>query len=438
MREETPDTAVETDGTAAAAPVKPRLDGEFRRLWFASGSSAIGDGVALAAAPLMASTLTDDPRLIAGVTMALTLPYAVLGLPAGVLVDRLDRRRSMAIIDLIRGAALGGFALLVFAGHSTLIGLYICFFLVGAFDTFFRNAAQAIVPAIVPRDLLVEANSRLTATETAAVQFIGPLCGAAMFVVAEGLPFGVDAASFLISAFLLTQLRVRTPPHPRPLNADGSRPALLSGLVPDMGTGVRWLLRHPLLLNLNIISGLFNIVLSGGTAILVVYANRVLGLGAFGYGVLLACEAAGAVAASRLSPTLVRRVGREWALVVVGLIQLVAFGVLWLTSWPALAGAMLMLSGYGYVTFNVVVVALRQTLIPDQLQGRVNSVYRLVAWGTMPIGAGLAGLIAYSLGSAAVYGLGAAVVVLITVRLVVGARRRWIATTLDAHDKEAS
>lgn len=435
MGNETSEAPAKAEGTAGEVPApKPGLNREFRKLWSATGSSAIGDGVALAAAPLMATALTDDPRLIAGVTMALTLPYAILGLPVGVLVDRLDRRRTMAIIDFIRAGALVLFTLLVVVGQANLIALYACFFLVGAFETFFRNAAQAIVPNVVSRDLLVDANSRLAATETVAIQFVGPMLGAGLFTLSPSLPFGLDAISFLVSAILLSRLRMHTPMRLRPPGPDGKQPPILAGLFRDMGTGIRWLLRHKLLSNLNIISGLFNMVLSGALAVLVVYVQRTLKLSDVGYGVLLACEALGAVIASKASPALVRAVGREWTLVLVGVIQLVAGIALWLTPWAWLAGAAVTLSGFGVVTFNVVVVALRQTLIPDELQGRVNSVYRLVAWGSIPIGAALAGMISHTFGPPAVYAAGAIVTALITVRLVIGAFQRWITVELEKAD----
>jgi MFS family permease len=413
-------------------PATERLGSEFRILWTASGSSAIGDGVALAAAPLLASTMTSDPRLIAGVTTVLTLPYVIFGLPVGVLVDRLDRRRSMAIIDFIRGCVLLGFTLLVLDHHVSLAALYGCFFVVAAFDTFFRNATQAITPKVVPQELLLSANTRIAATETTTIKFIGPLCGAAMFVLAPSLPFAVDAASFFVSWFFLSRLRLRMPSQ---AVRGADHPPLLAGILKDIHFGIRWLLRHSLLFNLNIVSALANLVASGAAAVLVVYTHRVLGLGSLGYGVLLACEAVGAVAATRLSPLLVKRMGREWALVTVFLIMSVAFLTLWLTSSRWTAGAALMIIGFCPVTFNVVVITLRQTLIPDNLQGRVNSMYRLVAWGSVPIGATLAGLVSFSLGPPRVYALGTGVLLATTVRLAVGARRGWIRTVLDASAK---
>jgi MFS family permease len=418
-----------------------RLGREFGKLWSAATVSAMGNGVSLSAAPLLASTLTDDPRWIAGVTMALTLPFVLLGVPAGVLVDRFDRRRSMAWIDFFRAGVLAAFSLLVLTGAGGLAAIYVCFFLVGTCETYYRNASQALVPAVVPRELLVPANGRLVSAQTAANQFAGPLAGSALFVLAPGLPFGVDALTFLASAVLLTRLRTRAPATPRAAGtgagagtAPGPGSSPPARLLADMATGVRWLWRHRLLRNLAAMAAVLNLVSGGTVAVLVVHAHRVLGLGDFGYGVLLACEAAGAAVAAWAAPAVVRAVGRDWALVVVAAGQAATGVLFWLARLPWLAGAALALGACAAVTWDVVVVALRQTLIPDHLQGRVNSVYRLVAWGSLPLGAALAGTIAYLFGTPAVFGLGAAVMVLAGVRLALGARRRWISAALVAPD----
>ena len=414
-------------GSPAAADT--RLGRQYGRLWSAATVSALGDGLSLSAAPLLASTLTDDPRLIAGVTMALTVPFLLFGLPAGVLVDRLDRRRAMAALDLVRAAAVGGFAVLVLTGGGSLPALYACFFVVGTCETYYRSAAQALVPAVVPRELLVPANARLVSAQTTMNQFAGPLAGAALFAVAAGLPFAVDAATFLLSALLLTRLRLRTPfvPYRPPPGTPVAR-----GLLADMATGARWLWRHRLLRSLAAMAATFNLVSGATLAILVVHAHRVLGLGDLGYGVLIACEAVGAAVAGLVAPSVVRAVGRDWALVLVVSAQAAAGVLFWATRSPVLAGAALALTACSAVTWDVVVVALRQTLIPDALQGRVNSVYRLVAWGSLPVGAGLAGTLAYAFGTPAVFGLGAAVMALAAVPLALGARRRWVTAAVPA------
>ena len=402
------------------------LGRQYVKLWSAATVSAMGDGLALSAAPLLASRLTDDPRLIAGVTMSLTLPFLVLGIPAGVLVDRFDRRRAMAAIDFTRFAVVGLFAVLVLAGRASLPALYVCFFLVGSCETYFRNAAQAIVPAVVPRELLIPANGRLVSAQTAADQFAGPLLGSALFVLVAGLPFALDALTFLVSAVLLTGLRLRERfvPHRPPPGTP-----VVRGLLADLTTGARWLWRHRLLRALATMAAAFNLVSGATLGVLVVHAHRALGLGDIGYGVLLACEAVGASAAAWVAPAVVRTVGRDWALVVVAAMQAGACLLLFLTALPVLAGVALALIACSSVTWDVVVVALRQTLIPSELQGRVNSVYRLVAWGSLPVGAALAGAIAYRAGTPAVFGLGAAVLALAGVRLATGARRRWISVT---------
>jgi MFS family permease len=400
------------------------LGREFGKLWTASTTSAIGDGISLTAAPLMASALTDDPRLIAGVTMALTLPYALFGIPAGVLVDRVDLRRAMTGIDFFRGAAVLAFSLSVALGWANLYALYVCFFLIGSCETFFRNASQVLVPSVVPGRLLVEANGRILASQTASNQFVGPLVGSALFGLAAAVPFGIDAATFFVSASLLMGLRMAKPPGGPAAPAATARP----GLLADMATCARWLLHHRLLRNLAIVAGTINLVQTGGMAVLVVHVHTRLGLGDFGYGLLLACQAAGAVVAARVSALLARRIGAAWALVGVAACLGLGNAVIWLVPAGWAVGLALAMAACAGVTWDVVVVVLRQTLIPKELQGRVNSVYRLLAWGAMPVGAGLAGVVSQEFGTPKVFAIGAAIMALVAGRLVLAARDSWLST----------
>ncbi|MFG1804811.1 MFS transporter [Micromonospora carbonacea] len=420
---------VRTPADPTAVAEKPRLGREFGKFWTAAACSGVGDGISLAAAPLMASKLTDDPRLIAGVTMALTLPYVVFGIPAGVLVDRFDRRRSMMAIDFVRFGAMAIFTVTVLFGQTHLAVLYLCFFVVGTGETYFRNASQALVPSIVARDGLMHANGRLVATQSATTQFVGPLAGAALFALTPALPFGVDALTFLVSALLLSRLRL--PVRQGLVDTAAAESGAARQLLTDMTTGARWLWRHRLLRDLAVMAGALNFVSAGAMAVLVVYAHRSLGLSDLGFGLLLAAEAAGAVLAAPVAPVLVRRIGRDHALVIVAATHAAASLTLWLApTWP-MAVLAFFVAACGSVTWDVVVVALRQTLIPDGLQGRVNSVYRLVAWGAIPLGAAAAGMVSHRFGPPAVYGFGAALMVLIMLRMLVGARRRWITRALE-------
>ncbi|MET9449807.1 MFS transporter [Streptomyces cinerochromogenes] len=415
----TSDASLSTEPGVSAAPRRPGLGRQFAKLWGASAASAIGEGVSLAAAPLLASTLTDDPRLIAGVSVALTLPYALFGIPAGVLVDRADRRRTMTYIDLFRGSLVTLFVLSVALGLGNLWALYLCFFLIGTCETFFRNAAQILVPSVVPEEHLVVANGRIMSSETVGSQFVGPLIGSSLFVLAPAVPFAVNAATFFTSATLLSRLRTL------PGEADGApaakeRPRLLA----DMATGLRWLFRHRLLRSLSLTAGAINIVYTGALAVLVVHAHQKLGLSDVGYGVLVACQAVGAVTAARLSSPLVARIGKGWALVCV----VTAIGcsnlVIWLVPSAWAVGLALALGACATVTWNVVTVVLRQTLVPKDLQGRVNSIYRLFAWGALPIGAALAGVVSKSHGTPAVYALGVGVMAVVALLLAFGVRKQ--------------
>lgn len=408
-------SAVTTAGSAKKT--RPRLGRDFSRLWWADAVSSIGDGVTLAAAPLLATRLTDDPRLIGAASVAFTAPFVLFGIPAGLLVDRLDIRRTMMWVDVVRAGLLAVLAAGIVGGWGGLPLLYLCMFLLGTGDVFCRNAAQVLVPFITPKSGLAVANARIMAAQEAGAGFVGPLVGALLFGVAVALPFGVDAATFLCSAVLLSRIRYRRP---------ATAPPATAGVLSEMLAGARWLWRHSLLRSLALLSCLINLAGNAMLAVLVVHAAKVLHLSPFGYGVMLSCQAAGAVLASRFAPLLTKRLGREGALLATAVLIATSELVLATVPSPYAAGAALALFACGTVTWNVVVVVLRQTLIPAHLLGRANSVYRLIAWGGLPIGAAAGGLLAAEAGTSAVFGAGAAAMAVVAVALLLGARRRWI------------
>lgn len=420
--DETPAAAQECTMSAAttaarATRTRPRLSPDFLRLWWADGISAIGDGVTIAAAPLLATRLTDDPRLIVAASVAFTAPFVLFGIPAGLLVDRLDLRRTMMWVNLARAGLLAVLAAGIVGGWAGLPLLYFSMFLLGTGDVFCRNAAQVLVPSITPREDLAVANARIMATQEAGAGFVGPLVGALLFGVAVALPFGLDAVTFLCSAILLSRIRYRRP---------AATPTATAGLLSEMLVGAKWLWRHYLLRSLALLSCLINLAGSAMLAVLVVHSAEVLRLSPFGYGALLACQAVGAVLASRFAPMLARRLGREGALVATAVLIAISELVLAIAPIPYAAGVALALFSCGTVTWNVVVVVLRQTLVPTHLLGRANSVYRLISWGGLPIGAATGGFLAAAAGTPAVFGAGAAAMGVVAVALLLGARRHWI------------
>jgi len=361
----------------------PRGGNGFTRLWAAVGVSNLGDGVAAAALPLLAAALTRDPVLVAGLAVAQQLPWLLFALPAGVIVDRSDRRVLMWRTDALRGLMLAGFALLVALDQGSLALLYAVAFALGVAETLFDTAYRSLLPSLVPDDELERANARLYATETVTNRFAGPPLGGLLFAAAASAPLFLDAGSFLLAAAAIFAIAGRFRP-----SGTGTETASIGAAV---GEGLRWLGGHRLLRSLAVVVSVWHLVWAGGNAILVLYAQELLGLGSAGFGILLAAAAVGsvlgAVLASRIAALLGRRSALAASIVVAALAEL----GLALTSSPVAAAAALAVSGGCAVVWNVITVALRQRLTPDRLLGRVNSAYRFAAIGAVAIGAALGG-----------------------------------------------
>ncbi|MFM2115502.1 MAG: hypothetical protein RI908_1243, partial [Actinomycetota bacterium] len=233
----------------------------FRRQWLASGISNIGDGMDAAAGPLLAASLTNDPRLIALVGVGLTLPWLVLSLPLGVIIDRLDRKVLMVRANVARCALFAAIAVLASTGAMN-IGLLIAIItLVGVCEVIFDMSAQAFLPAIVPSELLERANGRLFATEVICNTFLGLPLGAWAFVAAIGTPFAVNAASFGVAAYLVSSIRTS-----RPHEAGSSMANEYKSFTTQLADGLRWLFAHRLLRTMAIMLGICNMATMMGQA----------------------------------------------------------------------------------------------------------------------------------------------------------------------------
>src|SRR4051794_2367916 len=264
-----------------------RLGSRYWRVWTASAISTLGDGVDAAALPLLAATLTRAPRLVAGLTTAAFLPWLLFALVAGALVDRLDRRVVMVTANLVRGALVAAIAVLAGTGTATIWTLYVVAFVLGINETLFDNAAQSMLPAIVEPALLERANGRQYAAEVIANSFAGPPLGGVLFAVAVAAPFGLDAASFVLSAALIFTLRGSYRAAGAGVGPEGARRSLRA----EVAEGVRWLRHHRLLRTLALLLGTMNLASNLGFATFVLFAQEQLGLGDQGYGVLLAAAA---------------------------------------------------------------------------------------------------------------------------------------------------
>jgi MFS family permease len=382
------------DTTQAATKASPRLGRDYWRLWWANTISSTGDGAFVAALPLLAVTITRDPRLVAVVTAATFLPWLLLSLPAGAVVDRYDRAALMWRAQAVQAAVVAVVAILIVAHRADIEVLAVGGLLLGSAEVIFSNAAQSILPALVPPDLLPKANGSQQVSLTVGESFLGPPVGSLLFAAAAALPFGLDAVSFAGSAALLAGL-----PRTNGTREDTKRPTIRA----QIAEGLRWLAGHRLLRLVAVLLGIYNFANQMGQAILVLLATQVLHVSTRGYGLLLAASAVGSVVGGLVNPVLTRKLGLLPSLILPAVATGAAFVGLGLAPDPAVAAALLAVQGFSVTMWNVVTVSLRQRIVPGHLLGRVNSVYRMLGWGLMPVGALTGGFVAHAAGLRAPY-----------------------------------
>jgi Na+/melibiose symporter-like transporter len=374
------------------------------RLYASSATSNLADGIGRTALPLMTASLTRDPVLVAGLTSFAFLPWLLFALPSGALVDRLDRRRAMSLANAVRALALGVLVALIASGAATVVLLYVVAFVLGVAETVYDSATRALLPQVVTRGQLDRANSLLTVEETLGQQFIGAPVGSALFALAAALPFGVNAAGFAVAAVLVLSLR------------GGYRPARTAepaSVARDVVDGVRWLWRHRLLRGLSAISAATSFAQSMSTGVLVPYVLDVLHVPAGRFGLFLLSAGLGAIVGAVVTPRLVRPFGRGPLLTGGAVLAAIAVGGMAFTDDAVLAGVLFALTSAGVMVWNVLTMSLRQSLIPEELFGRVQGAYRTLVWGGIPLGSLAGGAIAALIGVPGVFAVsGAALLVL--------------------------
>jgi MFS family permease len=356
---------------------------DWRLLWTASTVTSLGDGVFVAVLPLLAATLTTDPRLIAGVTAWGTLPWLVAALPAGAIVDRSDGRRALMVVQCCQGLLVGVLAVVSMIGAGSMAVLYCVAFGLGSAETFAKVTVQKLIPAVTPPHLLEAANGRQNAAMFAMKLFLGPPIGALLFSFSAALPLWLDVAAFAVSVALVARLTVRTVACGRSSAA--------------VWAGARWLAGHRLLRTLTMLTAVANLANFMTVSTLVLFARQRLGLDEVGYGVLLSAMGVGGVLGSLASGRLIGRFGgRAVVTTTIFTTPVAMLGVAFLaTGLPAMA-ALTTVTSAGASLWNVASTSLRQRTVPGGLIGRVSSAGLMVSWGMQPIGAVLGGLVAVS------------------------------------------
>ena len=380
-----------------------RLPNSYWRLFSSSTISNLGDGMVVAAAPLLAISLTDDSRLIAAISFAAMLPWLILSLPAGVYLDRHDRQKIMVRANLVRGLI---FALIAIGAATDSLNIYLLIvatMLAGVCELFFDMSSQAILPAIVNQESLEVANSRLYISQIISNGFVGLPFGAWIFVIAIGAPFSINAIALILAALLIRSIRIKSAPKVESsTNSFGA----------DLRQGLAWLWKHDLLRTLAIMLGVANMCGMFAQAVFVKFARDELGLGARGFGILLAAISVGSIVGGLIGQRVSKKLGATSAIslsYIIFAISDVIPGVFPKIWTVALSGIVMAIAG---TTWNVITVSMRQRLIPTELFGRVNSVYRFIGTGSTAFGALIGGQIAYSFGLRATY-LASGVVLLV-------------------------
>ncbi|MDH3248961.1 MAG: MFS transporter [Acidimicrobiia bacterium] len=383
-----------------------RLGAGYWKLWTASVTSNLGDGISTVAYPWLASAVTRDPIQIAGIAVATRLPWLIFTLPAGVITDRLDRRKIIIAMDVARMLITVGVAVSVLVlggdlvtpddpvaaaaerpehGLALLIVLYGSALLFGFAEVLRDNAAQTILPSIVDAEQLETANGRMWGAEMVMNSFVGPPLGGVLIAIGFSIPFFVDAGTFGVAAVLIAAIGgARLQPE--------SPPAGRKGFRAELAEGIGWLWNHRLLKRMGIILGVMNGTFAAAMAVYVLFVQEILGLDASSFGLLLTGGAIGGVIGSVAAARVSRAIGPGASLFSVLLAGAVTLGITGTTSSALVVWAMFVLFSFSAVLWNVITVSLRQTIIPDELLGRVNSVYRFLAWGMMPIGSILGGV----------------------------------------------
>jgi MFS family permease len=381
------------------------LPGAYWRQWTASVISNLGDGINFVAMPLLALSLTDDARLLALTTFAVFVPWLLLALPIGVVVDRFDRRRLMIVANLARVVLFGIVALGAVDGWLDITTLLVLLLVIGCCEVLFDSSAQAFLPMIVEPGSLGRANGLLFAAEVVAGSIAGLSIGALLFDISIGLPFVANATSFALAAVLIATIRVTQARHP--LESDPDERRLVDGM--------RWLWGDQLLRTLAMMFAVTNLGLMFGQGIFVKYAVDELGLTSAEFGVLLAVTAMGAATGGLIGHRVMTAIGLRAAVIVPYLVFGAGNLVIGVADSAWVVAATGFVLGAAITVWNVVTITIRQQVIPGDRFGRVNGVYRWLGAGASALGVALGGLVAYQWSVRTPFVVGGAITVLAAV-----------------------
>ena len=369
--------------------VPARLGRSFRWLLASSLVTNVGDGIALAAGPLLIASQTRDPFLVSMAVLSQYLPNLLFGVVAGATADRFDRRRIVAAVNLARAAVLGALAVTIASGSVSIAIVLLALFVLGTAESFADVSSQSLLPRLVRREDLGLANARLQGSFLLTNQLLAPPIGAFLFAIGMALPFATNAACFALGAVLV--LRVT-------LDASTATERSARTLRADMVEGIRWLMGHPPMRTLALTIVAFNVTFGAAWSVLVLYAGERLGMDEVGFGLMTTAMAIGGVVGTVSYGRLERRFSLADIMRVGLLIETGTHLTLALTTSAPVALVTLAVFGAHAFVWGTTSTVVRQRAVPDALLGRVTGVYGVALVGGIVVGTPIGGLLARTFG----------------------------------------
>lgn len=378
---------------ATSGPDRSRLDSLWRNrdymlLWSGQCISTIGSGVSQIAYPLLILALTRSPALTGFAFATGALPYLIFSLPAGAYVDRWDRKKVMIVCDAGRALSLASVPIAYALGHLTVVQLYITSAIEGTLFVFFNIAEVACLPRVVRKDQLPNASAQNQAAENFAFLIAPPLGGFVFQTLGKTVPFAVDAVSYAVSVLSLSLIKTKF---------QEERTAERRKLRVEIKEGIVWLWNQPLIRYMAFLTGGLNFGNEAAFLLLIVLARNQHAPPAL-IGTVFTVAGIGGLLGSLVAPRFQRRYGFGQVIVATTTFGALMWPLLALAPNPFFLGLIAAGAALTGPIYNAVQFGYRLSIIPDELQGRVNSAFRLAAFGFRPLGAALAGVLTQAIG----------------------------------------
>ena len=363
----------------------------FNRMWASSMVSNLSDGILIAAAPLLAISLTDSTVLISAIGAMVMLPWLLFAIPIGVMVDRVDRRFIMAGANATRSAVVGVLALLISIDQVTIYWLLVASFVIGVCEVAADTTAQSLIPQILEEKNFEKGNSRLQISETVIQGFVGAPLSGFIYAIAIALPFFINSLGLAVASLLALSIPIKYLQDVRKDDVEKEK----KKFVADMKFGIKYLFNEKVLRRLVVTTASIGVCYSMGMATMVLFIIKELELPKQLFGVVLTIQGIGAITGAFMAPRLSKKFGRS---------RVMTFGITSSSLVLLLQGfspniyvfvALATFGAFAVSQWNILLMATYQTVIPNELYGRIHGTRRTLVWGMMPIGSLLGGVLAH-------------------------------------------